>query len=117
MAIFTDPEECGINWCGLQFSANSANDCRHISIALQKVVFLDSRLIDQTLQKVFAKAGRMGKRQPDIFIEVKHLDPGPVYARHTRQGVQKLKLRDARRRNDSRSAVIFYGGAERSCSL
>src|SRR2546425_8840898 len=116
MAIFTDPEECDINWCGLQFSANSANDCRHISIALQKVVFLDSRLVDQTLQKVFAKAGRMGNRQPDIFIQVKHLDPGPVYARRTGQGVQKLKLRDACRGNDSRVAVVFYRVAERSCS-
>src|SRR2546428_47196 len=42
--------------------------------AVEKVISLDPHLMNQPVEKIFAKDGRMRYRQPHVLIKVKHLD-------------------------------------------
>ncbi len=44
----------------------------------------DSGFVHQSIEKYLAKACRMGRRQADIFVEVKHFDSSPIDIRETR---------------------------------
>ena len=75
-----------------QLCGDFANSFRNISFAIKKVVLGDCRFMNQTFEKVFAKAGRKRSRQPNVFVEVKHFDARPLDAGHRRQGIQKFEL-------------------------
>jgi hypothetical protein len=46
----------------------------------------------EPLEQILSKAGRMGDRQPDVLIEMEHLDPRPVDLAVRNQGLQEFEL-------------------------
>jgi len=92
MAIFADTYEGDVDRSSRQLCGDFANSFRNISFAIKKVVLGDCRFMNQTFEKVFAKAGRKRSRQPNVFVEVKHFDARPLDAGHRRQGIQKFEL-------------------------
>src|SRR5215469_13695862 len=81
------------------------------------MVFGNSGLMNQSFEKVLAKAGRMRNRQADIFVQVKHFDAPPIDSMQGGQSLEKFELRRARRSNNSRPAVILNSVAERNGCL
>ena len=92
MAIFADTYEGDVDRSSRQLCGDFANSFRNISFAIKKVVLGDCRFMNQTFEKVFAKAVRKRSRQPNVFVEVKHFDARPLDAGHRRQGIQKFEL-------------------------
>src|SRR5438445_13059496 len=62
--------------------------------------------MNQALEKILAKAGRMIERQPDVLIEVKHLDLLPVYVFRVGQRIEKVQLGRSRCDDDAGAAAI-----------
>ena len=66
----------------------------------------DPDFIDQPRPQIFSEAGRVVRRQPNVFVEMEHLDPFPGNARHAGKSFQQFKLGRARRRDDSRLILL-----------
>src|SRR5215470_476146 len=73
----------------------------------------DSRLVDEPLEKVLAKTGRMGDRQANVFVQVEQLDLAPIDVRRARQGIQEFKLRSTGSGHDPRLAVVADSAPKR----
>src|SRR4029077_4741891 len=119
MAVFTDSHKSDVNPAGNQFMANSLCDLLRIALSIQKVVpsdsgfAPDSSLKNDTFQYVLPETSWMRRRQANVFVQVKKLDPAPINVRCASQRIQKFKLRCAGSDNDSRSAILAKSSSQR----
>jgi hypothetical protein len=72
-----------------------------VALSLQKVVSGNSRFMNQAFEKILAKTCRMGRREADVFVQMKYLDAAPIDIRLAGERVQKLKLRGACSRDNA----------------
>jgi hypothetical protein len=70
MTIFTDPDKSNVDWGRRQLRGVFADNLRTPSLAMEKMVFGKSGFVDQSFAEVFAKAGGMRNRQPDIIVTI-----------------------------------------------
>src|SRR5206468_2834694 len=77
---------------GAQRLTHAADNFAGITIAVQQMMLGDPGFVNQTLEKIFAKAGRMSNGQPDVFVEVKDLDTLPVDVLGSGQCLEKIHL-------------------------
>jgi hypothetical protein len=47
--------------------------CRFL-LSIQEMEMLDPDFIDQPRPQIFSEAGRVVRRQPNVFVEMEHLD-------------------------------------------
>src|SRR5438128_321588 len=106
MPVLADAYECDVNRRGGLIFIDAADDLRRIGVAIEKMVFSDTGLLDQMIQKHLAEAARMRDWQADVLIEVKDFYFLPIDAGHFRQRVQKFELRSSRGGNDARLTAI-----------
>src|SRR5262249_40403161 len=91
MSVLPDAEKCNINVSRCNLFPHAPHDLRRIgSISVEQVIFLDSSLLNELLQKHLPKTPRMRSRKPDVFIKMKSLDLGPIDALRFRQRIQKV---------------------------
>ena len=57
-----------------------SRDLLWIAFAIQQVMAANWNLVDESIEEVASKAGGVGHRQPNILIEMKHLDTRPFDA-------------------------------------
>src|ERR1700675_4864864 len=92
MTIFSDTDKSDINLRRLQGLANAAGNLDGFTVAVKQVILCNPHLMNQAFEKVFAKAGGMCDGQPDILIEMKHLDSLPVDIFRVSQRIEKNQL-------------------------
>src|SRR6267143_1834239 len=92
MAVFSDAGKGDIYGRGAQRLTDAAGYFTGITVAIQQVMLGNPGFANQTLEKIFAKAGRVSDGQPDVFIEVKHLDALPVNVFRVGQRIEKIQL-------------------------
>src|SRR5215472_12754921 len=113
VTVLSDPPKSNIHWpCG-QFAADLFCHRLRISLAIQKMMLRDSRLMNEPLEKVLAKTGRMSDWQANVFVQVKQLDAAPINIRGARQGLQEFKLRRTGRGHDPCQTVVADSSAKR----
>src|SRR2546428_13694024 len=88
-----------------------------LATADKQVILRNPRLKNQPLKKILAKAGWVSDRQPDIFIEVKHLDSLPVDVFCLGQRIQKIQLGRSRCHDNTGPSAIEDGSAHSSRRL
>src|SRR4029077_18413676 len=88
-----------------------------LSVAVKQVILRDSSFSNQLLEQHLAKASRVGDRQPDVLIEMKHLNMLPVEVGHFGERVQEFQLRSRCRGDDARLAIIPYSAPNGRGSL
>ena len=94
-----------------------ADDFAGLAAAVKQVILRDPSLKNQPLKKILAKAGWVSDRQPDIFIEVKHLDSLPVDVFCLGQRIQKIQLGRSRCHDNTGPSAIEDGSAHSSRRL
>ena len=92
MAVFSDAGKSNIHGRGAQRLTHAMDNFAWITVAIQQVMLHDPGFRNQTLEKILAKAGRMSDRQPDVLVEVKHLDTPPVDVLRAGQRIEKIQL-------------------------
>jgi len=123
VAVFSDSHESDINGTGNQFTANSLCDLLRVALSVQKVVLSDSGFEPDSspkndpFQNVFPETGRMRRRQANVFVQVKKLNPAPIDVRCASQRIQKFKLRCAGSGNDSRRAILAQSSSQGFCGV
>jgi len=115
--ILPDTDKSDVNRRRSQRLANAVDNFAGITAAVKQVILCNPNLTNQALEKIFAKAGRMSDRQPDILIEVKHLDSLPVDVFRVGQRVEKIQLGCSRSDDDTGAAVIVDRSAHGSRRL
>jgi hypothetical protein len=92
MSVFADASKRNIHGGGAQGLTDAADYFNGVTVAIQKVMLRYPRFGNQVLEKIFAKAGSVSDGQPDVFIEVKHLDLLPVDVLRAGQSIKKIEL-------------------------
>src|SRR6266496_388962 len=101
----------------LKFSPDFSDRASSISVAVQKVVSGDSRLIDQALEQILPKTRRVRDRKSDVFVKVENFDTTPIDVRSSSERIKEFELRCARSRDNSSDATLAYGSPNRSRGL
>ena len=91
----------------------SVGDAGSVVLAVEQVIAGHPGLANQPIEQVFAEARGMIDGQTDVFVEMEHLDAQPVDAGCRGERLEKVELRGARRRDDSRAALARDRGAQR----
>src|SRR5437588_12927685 len=81
------------------------------------MIFLDSSLLDQLLEKHLAKAARMSNREANVLIQMKGFHVLPVNLWLLGECLEKFLLRSGGGSDYSSQPTRLYSFAYRVCSL
>jgi len=112
MGVFADAGEDDVDGRGGEELADAERRFVRSGFGIEQMVMLDAGFANQSIEKVFAKTGRMGDGQADVFVEMKEFDSLPIEFIRSSESVEKIQLGSSGGGDDASAAAIKDGVAD-----